>query len=88
MATSHAFWNHLAIKQHADVEAGRSLKILRPSLDLSSLASLQRQSKDVLKAWHFPVVSDVMYDIKKDGLVIDGKTRAANGKGVRAVSGP
>ena len=42
--------------------------------------------EDVLKAWHFPGDCKVSFDKKNYDIIIDGKLRTANGKGVRAIT--
>jgi predicted nucleic acid-binding Zn-ribbon protein len=41
--------------------------------------------KAVLKAWKFPDADKVQFDGKANDITVGGKSRAANGKGVRAV---
>ncbi|MBZ4370221.1 hypothetical protein [Corallococcus sp. AS-1-6] len=41
---------------------------------------------DVLRAWRFPGKCHVSFDEKSQDLIIDGKKRRANGKGVRAIT--
>jgi hypothetical protein len=77
---------YLATKQEADIAKRRAADTFRPEQDASSLRSLQEHIRRALNAWHLPVQSDVVYDVAEDDLVIDGKARAANGKGVRAVT--
>jgi hypothetical protein len=77
---------YLAIKQEADLGKRRGVEIFRPEQEAASLRSLQQHVRETLQAWHFPVASDLIYDVGADDLVIDGKARAANGKGVRAVT--
>ena len=42
--------------------------------------------RDVLKAWHFPGVDRVHFDMKVRDLVINGKARTSFGKGLRAIT--
>lgn len=41
---------------------------------------------DILKAWHFPGIDRVHFDMKVRDLIIDGKTRTSFGKGLRAIT--
>ena len=76
---------YLTMKQEADLARRQAIETFRPRQDATSLRSLQEHVRRTLNAWHLPVASDVVYDIRDDDLVVDGKARAANGKGVRAV---
>ena len=77
---------YLAIKQEADLIKRRGADTFRPEQDAASLRSLQEQIRNTLSAWRLPAQSDVIYDVRAGDLVIDSKARAANGKGVRAVT--
>lgn len=39
----------------------------------------------VLKAWQFPDIETVDFDIKKQDIVVNGRDRSDNGKGIRAI---
>lgn len=42
--------------------------------------------RDILKAWHFPEIDRVHFDMKVRDLVINGKSRTSYGKGLRAIT--
>jgi hypothetical protein len=77
---------YLAIQLEADVEAKKTLDRFRPDPEAASLKGLQEEIAGVLSEWQFPFSSDVFFDVGTDDLSIDGKPRAVNGKGVRAVT--
>ncbi|SFH55946.1 hypothetical protein SAMN05216299_12228 [Nitrosospira sp. Nsp14] len=41
---------------------------------------------DILKAWHFPEIDRLHFDMKTRDLVINGKSRISYGKGLRAIT--
>lgn len=41
---------------------------------------------DILKAWHFPQIDRLHFDMKTRDLVINGKSRISYGKGLRAIT--
>ena len=73
------------MRQEADLTAKKQVASFKPQLDPTSLYSLQKWILETLRAWRFPVTTDVVYDSDSDDIAVDGKPRAANGKGVRAV---
>jgi hypothetical protein len=48
--------------------------------------SFAQQVESVLRAWHFPGAERVFFDAKSRDLLIAGKSRAARGKGLRAIT--
>lgn len=53
--------------------------------DATTLFAFGETVKAVLKAWEFPDADKVQFDGAANDITIGGKSRAANGKGVRAV---
>jgi hypothetical protein len=41
---------------------------------------------DILKAWHFPEIDHLHFDMKTRDIVINGKSRISYGKGLRAIT--
>lgn len=56
-----------------------------PSLSTADAHDLARAVKRVLVAWGYPNVETVIFDLASQDLIVDGKERRANGKGVRAI---
>lgn len=56
-----------------------------PSLSTSEAHDLARVVKRVLIAWDFPEIDTVAFDLVAQDLIVDGKERRTNGKGVRAI---
>ena len=54
-------------------------------LDSTTVFDCGETVKAVLKAWKFPDADKVQFDGKANDITVGGKSRAANGKGVRAV---
>jgi len=57
----------------------------RVGLDSTTAFDFGETVKAVLKAWKFPDADKVQFDGKANDITVGGKSRAANGKGVRAV---
>jgi peptidoglycan hydrolase CwlO-like protein len=72
--------------QEASTVASKPVDRYRPEQDVPSLRSFADQVRDLLRAWKFPLQSDVYFSIETDDLVVDGKRRNAFGKGARAVT--
>lgn len=53
--------------------------------DSTTMFDFGETVKAVLKAWKFPDADKVQFDGKANDITVGGKSRAANGKGVRAV---
>lgn len=51
----------------------------------SSGASFAKVVLSVLKSWQFPDIETVSFDIKKQDIVVNGRDRSDNGKGIRAI---
>lgn len=56
-----------------------------PSLSTNEAHDLAKVVKRVLLAWGYPGVETVIFDLSSQDLIIDGKERRTNGKGVRAI---
>lgn len=56
-----------------------------PSLSTTEAHEIAKVVKRVLVAWGYPGVDTVIFDLKAHDLIIDGKERKQNGKGVRAI---
>ena len=54
-------------------------------MDEFPIGGLMKEVRDLLEAWKYPELEQVVFDFKKMDLVVSGKPRAAQGKGVRAV---
>ena len=77
---------YTVLRQTAETTAKRKVDRYRPEQTSPSLVSLAQHVKKLLDAWKFPQVTDVYFSLDTDDLVIDGKERNANGKGVRAMT--
>lgn len=53
--------------------------------DSTTLFKFGETVKTVLTAWHFPDADKVQFDAEANDITVAGKSRAANGKGVRAI---
>lgn len=76
----------------ARIAALRELKIVKQranglpeSIGSSSGADFSKEVLKVLKAWNFPQIQTVDFDVKKQDIVVNGKERSDNGKGIRAI---
>lgn len=56
-----------------------------PSLSTNEAHDLAKVVKRVLLAWGYPGVETVTFDLSSQDLIVDGKERRTNGKGVRAI---
>lgn len=56
-----------------------------PSLLMADALDLARIVKRVLVAWGYPNVETVIFDLPSHDIIVDGKERRGNGKGVRAI---
>ena len=56
-----------------------------PSLSTGEAHDLSLVVRRVLLAWDFPGIDTVSFDLAVQDLIVDGKERRTNGKGVRAV---
>ena len=77
---------YLAVRSEALSTAQKKVEGVRVDQDVASLQVLAPRFRLFLAKWRFPVRSDVSYDPGAADIVIDGKSRGANGKGVRAVT--
>jgi uncharacterized Zn finger protein (UPF0148 family) len=77
---------YIRLRDEARAESKRKLDRSRVEHDISGIHRLSDQIRNLLVAWKFPVRADVFFDTQTNDLVIDGKARNANGKGVRAVT--
>jgi hypothetical protein len=77
---------YLAVKQEADLQRKTATDKYKPGLAGASLRALQGEIQAVLTSWSFPLETGLTYSVADDDLVIDGKARVANGKGVRAIT--
>jgi uncharacterized Zn finger protein (UPF0148 family) len=73
-------------KQEADIAADAKPASFRATQDIAALKGLAEEIERVLVAWQFEIGSGVHIDAKGLDLVIGGKARGANGKGVRAIT--
>ena len=51
----------------------------------SSANKFSKVVLSVLEAWNFPGIETVDFDVKKQDIVVNGRDRADNGKGIRAI---
>jgi predicted nucleic acid-binding Zn-ribbon protein len=77
---------YVSARHEAATTAERKLARYRPEQDLSALKRLSAEVRSLLVDWKLPMKADVYFSTETDDLVIDGKDRRANGKGVRAVT--
>lgn len=55
------------------------------SIDSAASAEFSKIVKDVLQAWQFPDMGEVFFEGKDQDIVVNGRERNDNGKGVRAI---
>jgi hypothetical protein len=77
---------YIAIREAARVESQQRVERARVAQDQPGLQRLSWRIRELLTAWRFPFKTDVHFSVETDDIVIDGKDRKANGKGVRAVT--
>jgi hypothetical protein len=77
---------YVAIREAARIESQRRVERARVAQDQPGLQRLSWRIRDLLTSWRFPFKTDVHFSVETDDIVIDGKDRKANGKGVRAVT--
>jgi hypothetical protein len=77
------------IKQKDDVEASKPPKrddAIQRGLSTETAKEFADVISEVLLAWGFPGQKHVFFDLSTYDLIIDGKERRNNGKGVRAIT--
>lgn len=77
------------IKQKDEIEASRPPKRNEPlqlGISTQTAKGLSDVVTEVLMAWGFPGRKQVVFDLGSHDLIIDGKERKNNGKGVRAIT--
>jgi peptidoglycan hydrolase CwlO-like protein len=77
------------VKQKEDIEASKPPKRSEPlqhGLSTETAKAFAEVVSDVLLAWGFPGQKQVFFDLSTHDLIIDGKERRNNGKGVRAIT--
>jgi len=67
-------------------EAAGGSNISDVDLSTSTADKFSTLVLDLLKAWHFPEIERVHFDMKVRDLVINGKSRTSFGKGLRAIT--
>lgn len=60
--------------------------VVDASLSTSTVDKFAGNVLDILKAWHFPEIDRLHFDMKTRDLVINGKSRISYGKGLRAIT--
>jgi DNA repair exonuclease SbcCD ATPase subunit len=60
--------------------------VIDVSLSTSTVDKFAGICLDILKAWHFPEIDRLHFDMKTRDLVINGKSRISYGKGLRAIT--
>jgi peptidoglycan hydrolase CwlO-like protein len=66
-------------------KGGKKADKLSVGIDGTTAFSFAQAVQDVLTAWHFPGSENVQFDLSIQDLLVAGKERGANGKGVRAL---
>jgi hypothetical protein len=77
------------IKQMDEVEASKPPKLdgnIQLGLSTEKAQEFADVVSGVLSAWGFPGQKRVVFDLSTYDLIIDGKERRNNGKGVRAIT--
>lgn len=77
------------IKQKEDIEASKPPKLddtIQRGLSTETAKEFANVVSKVLTAWGFPGHKQVFFDLNGYDLIIDGKERKNNGKGVRAIT--
>lgn len=77
------------IKQKEDIEASKPPKrdaSIQRGLSTETAKAFADVVSEVLWAWGFPGQKQVVFDLSTYDLIIDGKERRNNGKGVRAIT--
>jgi hypothetical protein len=77
---------YVAARQAAALLAQRRVEATSVVYDPRAINDLTNQIRRLLTAWRYPIKTDVFFSVQTNDLVIDGKDRSANGKGVRAVT--
>jgi len=69
-------------------EANKPINNARPQVDLSKsvLDDFAQKIQSLLQAWNFPNSNRVYFDESKKDIVINGKLRSSQGKGLRAIT--
>ena len=76
------------VTRRAEIQAEstrREEKTLPAGPDSTTTFKFGETVKAVLSAWHFPNADKVQFDERAFDITVGGKSRAANGKGVRAI---
>ncbi|WP_029058383.1 hypothetical protein [Stappia stellulata] len=77
------------IKQKEEIEASKPPKVdgtVQRGLSTETAKEFADVVSEVLLAWGFPGQKQVVFDLSTYDLIIDGKERRNNGKGVRAIT--
>ena len=77
------------MKQKEDIQASKPPKrdaMIQRGLSTETAKALADVVAEVLMAWGFPGQKQVVFDLSTYDLIIDGKERRHNGKGVRAIT--
>lgn len=77
------------IKQKEDIEASKAPKrddAIQRGISTQTAKALADVVSSVLGEWGFPGKGEVVFDLNAFDLIIDGKERRNNGKGVRAIT--
>ena len=77
------------VKQKEDIEASKPPKrdaSIQRGLSTETAKAFADVVAEVLMAWGFPGQKQVVFDLSTYDLIIDGKERRNNGKGVRAIT--
>ncbi len=77
----------LAQRAELGISAGydSTTVVVQQQLDGTTLDSFSQVVENELKLWDFPKSNRVFFEIQKMDISVSGKSRAANGKGVRAL---
>jgi predicted nuclease with TOPRIM domain len=66
-------------------KGGKKADKLSVGIDGTTAFSFAQAVQEVLTAWHFPGAENVQFDLSIQDLLVAGKERGANGKGIRAL---
>lgn len=77
-------------RRRADLEKGaeeeKAGALASTDIPTTVAHSFSKTVEGILTTWHFPEAGDVYFDSKTRDLVIEGKSRSAFGKGLRAIT--
>lgn len=84
-ARANAIERRIATLEAQNIPGRPRAEEFDPSLSTVEAHDLARTVRKVLVAWGYPDVETVIFDLASQDLIVDGKERRGNGKGVRAI---